>query len=152
MIKEAILHWAQARKPDFIVGGVDNPYLMRYWLIPRNRFFNIYVHQFRRSDDDRALHCHPWLFNASWIIQGEYTEHTIAEGGVANAALRKAGAWKFRWGRAPHRVELHAGWCWTVFVTGPVVRMWGFHCPRGWVPWQQFVSARDKGSVGRGCD
>lgn len=172
IIRDAILRWACNRTPDFVIGGAERPYLQRHWLLPRNRFFNVYVHQFLRSDDDRALHDHPWLFNASWLIDGEYIEHTIEEGGIAVATPRKAGDWKFRWGRAPHRVELREipAWrgqlgpgvictpapiplaCWTVFVTGPVVRVWGFHCPRRWVPWQEFVSDRDAGSVGKGCD
>ena len=42
--------------------------------------------------------------------------------------------------------------CWTLFITGPVVRDWGFHCPdAGWVFWKNFVDARDAGSIGRGC-
>lgn len=166
-IRNAILRWARNRQPDFVIGGQDNPYLRRHWLIPRNRFFNVYVHEFLRSDDDRALHCHPWAFNASWLIDGMYVEHTIREGGVHVATHRQAGDFKFRWGAAPHRVELyHAGIatgngkargfgrpipCWTVFITGPVVRMWGFHCPKGWVPWREFVDARDAGSIGKGC-
>ena len=162
MIAKTILKWAQSRQPDFIIGGVDAPYLRRHWLLPRNRFFNVYVHEFLRSDDDRALHDHPWLFNASILIQGQYIEHTIAAGGVEVASPRKAGDWKFRWGPAPHRVQLIGNpfaevyeplSCWTVFITGPIVRKWGFHCPKaGWIPWQKFTNERDKGSVGAGCD
>lgn len=161
MIRTAILRWARHRKPDFIIGGADNPYLRRHWLLPRNRFFNVYVHEFLRSDDDRALHDHPWLFNASWLIDGRYIEHTAcAHGCHTYERLLRAGQWKFRWGPAPHRVELieevayPVGYtlpCWTVFITGPVVRMWGFHCPKGWVPWREFVDERDAGSVGKGC-
>jgi hypothetical protein len=72
---------ADSRKPDFIIGGADEPYMLRWWVIPRNRFFNIYLHHFLRSDEDRALHDHPWL-NCSWLLDGRYTEHTIAAGGV----------------------------------------------------------------------
>jgi hypothetical protein len=164
-IRSAILRWARNREPDFVIGGQDSPYLRRHWLIPRNRLFNVYVHEFLRSDDDRALHDHPWLFNASWLIDGDYREHTIRAGGVAEATTRQAGDWKFRWGPAPHRVELRqevefdGQWavgyfvpCWTVFITGPIVRNWGFHCPRRWVPWQEFTDSRDKGSIGRGCE
>jgi hypothetical protein len=42
--------------------------------------------------------------------------------------------------------------CWTVFITGPIVREWGFHCPKGWVHWREFTDARDSGSIGKGCD
>lgn len=48
------------RKPDFVIGDLSNPYLLRWWVIPRNRFFNVYLHKFLRDDDDRALHDHPW--------------------------------------------------------------------------------------------
>lgn len=167
MIRDRILAWARARQPDFVIGGADRPYLRRHWLLPRNPFFNVYVHEFLRSDEDRALHDHPWAFNCSWLIDGEYVEHTIAAGGVHVRTHRRAGDWKFRWGPAPHRVELLWDFasadpavpnvvpkpCWTVFITGPVVRTWGFHCAeRGWVPWREFVDERDIGAVGRGCD
>jgi len=142
---------AQQRRPDFIIGGAEAPYLRRWWVIPRNRFFNIYLHQFLRSDDDRALHDHPW-FNLSLLLRGRYVEHTIRAGGVARAVERRAGAIKLRSPWTAHRVEIIPGEeCWTLFVTGPVVRTWGFHCTRGWRPWREFVDARDTGSVGRGC-
>jgi len=150
-IKNAIISWAQARTPDFIIGGADNPYLIRWWLIPRNRVFNIYVHCFLRSDDDRALHDHPWV-NASILLEGEYTEHTIDAGGIEHRTIRKAGAVKLRTGKSAHRIELHNGPCWTVFVTGPVYRKWGFHCPqKGWGHYRDFVADHDKGTIGKGC-
>lgn len=141
------------RAPDFVIGGQNNPYLRRWWVIPRNRFFNIYLHQFLRSDDDRALHDHPWV-NYSVLLLGEYTEHTIAAGGVHRREILRAGAVRARWsGKFAHRVELHAGSCWTLFITGPVYREWGFHCPeRGWVHWRDFTDARDAGAIGRGCE
>ena len=60
-------------EPHFIIGGRHRPYLLRWYLIPRNRFFNLYLHKFLRDDDDRALHDHPWWF-ASLILRGGYTE------------------------------------------------------------------------------
>lgn len=148
MIRAAILRWARARQPDVVIGGAERPYLRRHWLLPRNRFFNIYVHQFLRSDDDRALHDHPWLFNASWLLRGRYSEHT-----PVGAFDRNTGAFKCRWGRATHRIELISDTCWTLFITGPRVREWGFHCPdNGWVHWKLFTAADDPGAVGKGCD
>jgi hypothetical protein len=167
LIRELILRWARNREPDFVIGGLERPYLRRHWLIPRNPIFNIYIHEFLRSDDDRALHDHPWLFNASWLLHGEYVEHTIREGGIAVRTERQAGEWKFRWGPAPHRVELRTEWeisergwavgfpitCWTLFITGPRIREWGFYCmERGWIHWKRFTAASDPGAVGKGCD
>lgn len=139
------------RDPDFIVGGADTPYMLRWWVIPRNRLFNIYLHSFKRSDDDRALHDHPW-FNLSIILRGRYIEHSIMAGGCHREIMRRAGTVKFRAPWHAHRVEIFYGEpCITLFITGPVMRTWGFHCPHGWVSWQQFVSGRDKGEVGQGC-
>ncbi len=142
---------AQSRPPDFIIGGTAEPYMLRWWVIPRNRFFNIYLHRFLRSDEDRALHDHPWV-NMSFLLDGSYTEHTISAGGVNHHRTFTAGQIKFRSAKYAHRVELTSGPCWSLFITGPIVREWGFHCPAGWRHWKQFVDGRDKGSIGRGCD
>lgn len=137
--------------PDQIIGGRDNPYLHRWHVIPRNPIFNIYLHHFLRSDDDRALHDHPWV-NASILLLGRYTEHTIAAGGIHTHTPFAECQVKFRLPRAAHRVELAPGeTCWTLFITGPRVRSWGFHCERGWRHWRIFTS-NDGSDIGRGCD
>lgn len=143
---------ALARGPDFIIGSDETGiYLNRWWLIPRNRWFNIYLHQFLRSDDDRALHDHPW-FNLSWLIRGSYIEHTISAGGINRKRRRVRGDFKLRPPWAAHRIELDDGDCWTVFITGPRLRSWGFHCPEsGWVHWRDFTASDNAGAIGRGC-
>lgn len=52
---------ADRRPPDFIVGRDGEDYLRRWHLVPRNPLFNVYLHQFKSSDDDRAHHDHPWM-------------------------------------------------------------------------------------------
>lgn len=158
---------ASVRTPDFIVGA-DNPdgaYLRRWWLLPRNPVLNIYLHHFLRDDDDRALHDHPWIW-CSLLLSGGYIEHTIAAGGVHRRQEREAGSMKVSGPWRAHRVELlkvrdfvatqpdnvRPLSCWTLFITGPRLRTWGFHCPKGWVPWQRFTAAGNPGEVGQGCD
>lgn len=133
--------------PHFIIGDGDVPYLKRWFVIPRNSHFNIYLHKFCRSDDDRALHDHPWWF-ASLILKGRYIEHR-ADG---TERYRKPGSLALRRPNTLHRVELyqervesHAGWTmyresptWTLLFTGPKIREWGFLCPKGWVHWEYF--------------
>jgi len=144
-----------SRGPDSIIGrGADAfapDYIRRWWIVPRNRMCNVYLHCFGRSDDDRAHHDHPWLFNASLILSGELIEHTIAAGGVSSARRLTEGDLRIRLGRSPHRLELVSKRAWTLFVTGPRVRPWGFHCPSRWVPWQEFTDPQDSGRAGRGC-
>lgn len=134
-----------------IDGGQALDYLRRWWILPRNRWFNVYLHRFGRSDDDRALHDHPWLFNVSVVLAGELDEHTVAAGGVGRVDALRAGSVRWRWGAAPHRLELRSVHAWTLFVTGPRLREWGFHCPRGWVRWQDFTDPTDAGRIGPGC-
>lgn len=38
------------RPPDFVIGGQERPYLRRWFVIPRNPIWNVYLHQFLRSD------------------------------------------------------------------------------------------------------
>lgn len=142
------------RPPDFTIWQYETVYLQRWWVIPRNRWFNIYLHHFLRSDDDRALHDHPWA-NCSVLLRGSYREHM--PGGIVK--LRKPWRpWAFwrlpmRWPTSAHRVELiGARPVWTLFLTGPKVRVWGFLCPHGWIPWTAFVEKRPGGnSAGNGC-
>ena len=71
------VEWAEnimRREPDFTIGPLDNPYMRRWFVVPRNEFSNLYLHEILRSDDDRALHDHPWP-SRSFIIDGGYFEH-----------------------------------------------------------------------------
>lgn len=163
MLRRLITDWlaprliahGQARKPDFVVGGGLEgervAYLLRWYLIPRNPVFNVYLHHFLRSDDDRALHDHMYV-NLSVLLAGAYTEQTIAAGGIKVRTRRVAGEMKLRPPHHAHRIELSDGPCWTLFITGPRVRAWGFHCPeQGWVPWEEFTAAGAPGEIGKGC-
>ncbi|MFD0726993.1 hypothetical protein [Lysobacter brunescens] len=198
---------ADCRAPDFVVGA-DSPggaYLRRWYLTPWRRLQgrlrdraeaqptrwnratarvvgllpNLYLHQFLRDDDDRALHDHPsWA--VSYMLRGGYIEHTIAAGGIHHRTAYHAGSLRFLGTRFAHRIELfkqpaselgqlfqkvavffgiglqvpaESLPCWTLFLFGPTVRDWGFHCPdRGWVHWREFTKAGKPGEVGQGCD
>lgn len=196
LFKLLVLTVAARRTPDFMVGA-DNPdgaYLQRWYITPWRGWFqrvpatqrtrwqrvvtwctqhllpNLYLHQFLRDDDDRALHDHPsWA--VSFILHGAYFEHTIANGGIHRRKVHRAGSLRFLPTRHTHRIELlreatgvqpddpalrysvRVAPCWTLFLFGPKRRDWGFHCPqRGWVPWQEFTAAGQPGEVGKGCD
>jgi hypothetical protein len=152
-IADRLIARARRRQPDYVIGGAERPYLRRWWLIPRNKLLNVYLHQFLRSDDDRALHDHPWA-SVSILLRGCYVEHTIAAGGIHERRLLTAGDTRVRAsGRIAHRVELVDGPCWSLFITGPRYREWGFHCPeQGWIPWRRFTADDDPGAIGKGCD
>jgi hypothetical protein len=204
---------AMKRRPDRVIGGVDGtPYMLRWYLFRhpsavdvlqatgwRRRWLehrykhgaSLYLHCFLRSDDDRALHDHPWNW-ATWISHGEYKEHKDEVlSGPGDAALlgavdmqtnftydgspahviRTYPVGSFRAGRAEdaHRIELFKAkgpedrapafpWMtdieawyvrgqptiermspvWTLFATGPWLRVWGFWCGDRWVDHKTF--------------
>lgn len=139
--------------PDMLIGGPHDPYLERWFVIPRNPIFNIYLHIFRRDDEDRVLHDHPWPSCSIILTQG-YREH-FPGGGIA---WRAPGQIVFRRARAAHRISIvsayaggRAAFPMSLFITGPRIRRWGFHCPKGWVHWKDFVDPTDRGAVGPGC-
>jgi hypothetical protein len=136
----ALIQLCDPTTPDQLIpqNGLPSIY-MRRWFIRRDKERgNIYLHNILRSDDDRALHDHPWS-SLSMILEGSYLEHTPA--GVVRC---DAGRVIRRKADAQHRLELIDGApCWTLFITGPKVREWGFHCQDGWVHWSKFD--------GRGC-
>jgi len=129
------------RPADLVIG---EKYLHRWYVIPRNRLFNIYLHKFYASDEDRALHDHPW-WSMSVLLRGEVIEHQFNK-------VRIIPRWLpvFRSAKFAHRLELVKGPITTVFITGPRVRDWGFYCPKGWIPWWNFTTP-DGRQTGAGC-
>jgi hypothetical protein len=143
---------APRREPDVYIGGRENPYILRWYLIPRNRVFNVYLHHFRRSDDDRALHDHPWA-SISLCLEGHLYEWVRECDG--SHLFRKIGCGQLtvRGASFAHRIEVDPDHlAWTLFVTGPKVREWGFWCPQGWRHWRAFTGGPQGESIGRGCD
>lgn len=123
-IRLRLERWAKHKiattPPDFIIRpkGVDQT--LRWFVIPKNPLFNIYLHKFVESDEDRALHDHPWV-NCSILISGEYQEHIRHEAKgrllIVNTLLRIPTVWieslrrrqgfcYFRRPSTAHRVEL----------------------------------------------
>lgn len=152
------------RKPDVVIGGKDDPYLLRWWIIPRNRWFNIYLHKFLRSDDDRALHDHP-AWNISLPLSGGYWEFQFAEPDLWPVDKSERVFWRRRWlpvfrtAKTAHRIQLRCRHpqlrgdpVWTLWISGPKLRDWGFWCPKGWRRWEDFCDPADPGMRGPGCD
>lgn len=145
-----ICKW-RGRWPDRVIGENVDPYLLRWHLIPRNSFFNIYLHKFMRSDDNRALHDHPWAWNISLILRGQYIEHMpydrkrFAKPQISDnitlvdmrTKTKNRRAWRpiFRWGITPHRVEL-------IKYQESFVPRWGWSLIKERPVWTIFITGR----------
>lgn len=177
-----MLAWAQSshiehRSPDEYIPDPDNPYMLRWfarrkfqqfdahcepwlthlWQSQDQPLENAYVHRFLRSDEDRALHDHPW----SWVtvlLDGSYWEHVPADpdfpAGATVRRRREAGDIVVRQDAAyPHRIELDEGRpVTTLFLTGKKTREWGFWCgASNWRHWRAFIAPGESGQA-RGCE
>lgn len=156
-LRASIHQWAKgwlSGGPHFVIGP---RYLLRWYVIPRNPWLNVYLHQFLHDDEDRALHDHPWWF-VSAMLKGGYFERVAGD----RIEVRFAPSVAYRPAEHAHRVVLHRDDnnepvpAWTLVITGRVTRDWGFHCPQGWIHWRDFTAYNDGngdyGQVGRGCE
>lgn len=174
----SLLLWAleshiEARPCDESIGELVNPYMQRWHIIRKEQLLdvtfathlerlrvpfvveNAYVHRFLRSDDDRALHDHPWPW-MSILLDGEYLEHRpLHSNGAADqsqANPRLAGSIAINTDASQaHRIELTTGNPVTLFLTGHKTRDWGFWCGSRWVHWRRFTELDDSG-YSRGCN
>ena len=151
------------RKPDVIIGTRENPYMERWHIIPRNPWFNIYLHKISRSDDDRALHDHR-ADNLSIILKGKYKEILASKFETGwdltfpQEKIRKPVSIVFRKAEQPHRLILESDPSlntypqkekpvWTLWIKFGDRRDWGFWTriedERGstfkWIQWEEYL-------------
>lgn len=121
----------------------------RWHLIRKPGVRNLYLHKYLGSDDDRALHDHPW---ASWsvLLWGNLYEVTQKEG--QEEVVKRIWPFipKYRSAEYSHRLILKGNKALTLFLTGKKSREWGFYCPKGWMHWTKFTDAEGN-QTGSGC-
>lgn len=136
---------ATGRKPDLeVIHPISGEiYLHRWWIIPRNRFFNMYLHYFDAGDVP-AFHDHPWM-SIGMILCGDYVEYTpvvqpgkdrfIEDVDLQDVQYFGPGQIKFRNQHFAHYItKLNKNPTWTLFITGPYMHKWGFYKKDGtWI-------------------
>lgn len=133
-------------------GVIGSPVpLMSRWNMLRVGDLEVKLHLFHRSDDDRAKHDHPWDSLSLTLTEGAID---VAQDGTRTPMV--PGMLIYRSADYAHWIEVEAGaQPMTLFLVGPRVRDWGFHCPAGWRHWRDFTrpaNGVDSGAVGAGCD
>jgi hypothetical protein len=100
------------------LGRSECPYIRR-WVF-NFLLFSIRIHHWYYSDDSRYFHDHPWWF-VTLVLKGGYTDVSPTKNDTLTF-------WSIRWRSAYHRhyVAVNKGGCWTVMLTGPALRQWGF--------------------------
>ena len=131
--------------------SISGDYLTRFFLVPNNRYRNFYLHVYTGSDDDRALHDHPWD-SVSFLLWGNLVEVTSVdhEDGIFYKERIMPLLPFFRDAEYSHRLELRSKFAVTIFITKKKRRKWGFWCGKRWVFWKDFVD-KETGGLGKGC-
>jgi hypothetical protein len=106
------------------------PLLTRYYLLDTKRAA-LYLHHLHTSDEDRALHDHPWSF-VTLLLSGGYYEHTTTE-----RLWRRRFSVLYRPAEWQHRLELVRP-TWTLVLRLSRRREWGFITRAGWLDWRSY--------------
>jgi len=108
----------------------------RRWRILSTPWFNIYIHEIFKADEDLHLHDHPWNYR-SYIIKGSFEElYTNSEyyRNVIQAQSVRSGMIVKRLATTFHKVEkIHSSKIVTLFITGRKFRDWGYLVDGEWV-------------------
>lgn len=130
----SILNIIDLVEPDEEIQRDGKIYLRRWHINREYGKQNVYLHEFLGNDNDKALHDHPWQ-SCSVVLHGEYKEYIDKH----KYLIRKAGDVIFRNEKEFHRIELINNQpAYTLFITGPKVKDWGFDCENGFKHWEEF--------------
>jgi len=135
----------------FQVRKGDTPYLDRLRVV-QTPLFGVYLHRIHQPDQDRDPHDHPWPF-VSFVLSGGYTERVWADKKRRRNDLHsmefRRGRWSLHRMRADraHRILSVEDQLWTLVLTGPRKRDWGFWTRDGLVPWRDYLAGCDSEDV-----
>lgn len=100
------------------LGLPECPYVIR-WMV-ETPLGSLRLHHWLAPDDDRAFHDHPWWF-LTFVLKGGYND--MSPDGCERL---RAPAVRFRRAHHRHTVRPYIDGAWTVIITGPKERLWGF--------------------------
>jgi hypothetical protein len=115
------------------LGEPECPYARR-WVLNLGRFGSLRVHHWVASDDQRFPHDHAWWF-LTVVLRGGYTDISdmtsdwVPPSTTSTFRIHdhvRAPAVRFRSAQHRHKVKVDHDGAWTVLLTGPPVRDWGF--------------------------
>ena len=125
--------------PDQVLRHPNGDTYLRRWHLYRDPTGagNLYLHCFHTSDPQVTFHDHPWDW-LTVVLDGHYREHR-----PDTYYDREAGDVGLAFSEQPHWIELLSHTAWTLFITGPKCREWGFLAnptdPASWTHWQDYL-------------
>lgn len=112
---------------------------LKRWRLLQTPLFSVFLHRMQVPDPGTDLHDHPWGF-LSIVLCGGYHERTAD----ARRPWHERHRHRRRWSIAGVRLdEVHSidtldrSPTWTLVVTGPTRRRWGFMVGSTWQDWER---------------
>lgn len=137
-------------KVEILTPDESQVYLRRWYLMRFPKLFSLRLHHILLPDTDRHPHDHPWPF-VSIILRGGYDEVWSEGADEFRRTYKHLWSWSTAKVRKTVRrishhnstdlhqiVRFHRGSTWSLFITGPEKRVWGFQTEDGWMDWKRY--------------
>lgn len=166
-----VLVWLTRNRPYYhIKNSAGEIYMERYWLFKPGTLpfgYTVRLHKILKSDDDRALHDHPWAFTSIILsngyieVLGQWKSWDEMKYGMLSLDSRltvtqdSEGRWiAYRWvGQGEinsadattwHRlILLNSKPTWSLFISGKREHGWGFLLDGRKIGWKQYSTPEE---------
>lgn len=133
-----------------VIGAPECALLHRWTLLDTTRG-RLWVHHFMPDTEDRDPHDHPRSF-VTFVVAGGYTDISYlptwsASGFVERISRCRRGSIHFRHAEHMHRTKTGPDGAWTIVLTGPDVREWGFLKHGIWWPMRRYIDSFGHNSI-----
>jgi hypothetical protein len=118
-------------------------------------WFNVYIHNIRKSDEDAHPHDHPWGFIAimfwgsyleEWL--GAYEDWMYWNGWELRKDIRSFGSLYWHPAKDFHKITLRSRSVWTlVFASSRKQPGWGYQTRNGWIDFKTYRQLKRAGQL-----
>lgn len=136
--REGHREWEFLGPPLVLIDENNGREFLKRWRLVQTPWFSVFIHRMQVPDPGFDLHDHPWAF-LSVVLVGGYQEIKAATRRTWAQHKRHRGRWSVGGIRLDecHRVaSLDRTPTWTLIVTGPTRRRWGFDVGGEWQDWE----------------
>lgn len=130
----AWIFWAFGEPYLELRGHKEGLYLRR-WCLFTCPWGRVYLHNLIGPDPDRDPHNHPWNARVL-VLRGSYVQYIVTG---PNQVRSQHIRWTNTLGAGYHRIISVRPNTWTLTLTGPVVRSWGFLRNTVHIHWKIYI-------------
>ena len=154
-----ILYMKEVFRSFFLVKEIvskEGKVHFRRWRLLATPWFNIYIHNIMRSDEEAHPHDHPWHF-LSIILWGGYIERWLGayedwayRDGIRSlrSNRRLPGTMVYHNAKDFHKITLLKKSAWTlVFTFGKRRTSWGYQTQHGWIDHRAYRQLKNEGKL-----